>query len=579
LKAIDLFSTAFTLPGDPHIVIDNGMFHGLYWQKYLKRRGTMKRALIFALAILLLAPAVFANGGKEESKDLMVMNWNLAADPKTLDPGLNGASDGGDIGNNTHEGLVREQEGKVIPGMAESWELTDGGKTVTFKIRKDAKWSDGSDLTATISSNSWKRAMDPATASEYSWIWEYTNVVGAMDAAYGEGSLEDVGIRAVDDYTFEVKLTNPTDYFVSLMSFYHFMPVKQEAVEAGPEGAWAKDPEIYVSNGPFMLTSYVIGDGLTLEKNPNYWNADNVQIDVINVKFIDDASTSYTAYQAGEFDFLNGVGIPSAEIPKLVAENPEFYVFPLLGTYYYNFNMDLDLWADVRVRRALTLAIDREKIVEVLAKGNVPAAGFVPPGFPDNTGADFFETAGTYGIATDNSGVAEAKRLLAEAGYPNGAGFPEFVMMYNTSDGHKLVAEMMQEMWKTNLGITCTLENQEWAVFQDTRKEGDYELARGGWITDFLDPMGLLAIFQTPNTYNDPNYSNAEYDRLVSLANQTVGAEHYDALYAAQDILMNELPIIPVYHYVDYMLSSPQVKNFTRSQLGAMDFSTAYIER
>ena len=539
----------------------------------------MKRFLIFTLAVLLLAPVAFANGGKEESQDLMVLNWNLAADPKTLDPGLNGASDGGDIGNNTHEGLVREQEGKVIPGMAESWELSDGGKTVTFKIRKDAKWSDGSDLTANDFVYSWKRAMDPATASEYSWIWEYTNVVGAQDAAEGNGSLEDVGIRAVDDYTFEVKLTNPTDYFVSLMSFYHFMPVKREAVEAGPEGAWAKDPEIYVSNGPFVLTSYTIGDGLTLEKNENYWNADEVKLDVINVKFIDDASTSYTAYQAGEFDFLSATGIPAAEIPKLIAENPEYYIFPLLGTYYYNFNMDLDIWEDVRVRRAMNLAIDRERIVEVLARGNVPAAGFVPPGFPDHTGADFFETAGTYGIATDDSGVAEAKRLMAEAGYPNGEGFPEFVMMYNTSDNHKLVAEMIQEMFKTNLGIECTLENQEWAVFQDTRKEGDYELARGGWITDFLDPMGLLAIFQSTNTYNDPNYYNDEYDALVSRANGSVGAEHYEALYAAQDILMTELPIIPVYHYTDSMLSSPQVKDFTRSQLGAMDFSKAYVVR
>jgi len=539
----------------------------------------MKRFLIFTLAVLLLAPVAFANGGKEESQDLMVLNWNLAADPKTLDPGLNGASDGGDIGNNTHEGLVREQEGVVIPGMAESWELTDGGRTVTFKIRKDAKWSDGSDLTAQDFVYSWKRAMDPATASEYSWIWEYTNVVGAQDAAEGNGSLEDVGIRAVDDYTFEVKLTNPTDYFVSLMSFYHFMPVKREAVEAGPEGAWAKDPEIYVSNGPFVLTSYTIGDGLTLEKNENYWNADEVKLDVINVKFIDDASTSYTAYQAGEFDFLSATGIPAAEIPKLIAENPEYYIFPLLGTYYYNFNMDLDIWEDVRVRRAMNLAIDRERIVEVLARGNVPAAGFVPPGFPDHTGADFFETAGTYGIATDDSGVAEAQRLMAEAGYPNGEGFPEFVMMYNTSDNHKLVAEMIQEMFKTNLGIECTLENQEWAVFQDTRKEGDYELARGGWITDFLDPMGLLAIFQSTNTYNDPNYYNDEYDALVSRANGSVGAEHYEALYAAQDILMTELPIIPVYHYTDSMLSSPQVKDFTRSQLGAMDFSKAYVVR
>ena len=302
--------------------------------------------------------------------------------------------------------------------MAESWETSDDGRTVTFKIRRGLKWSDGSPLTAKDFEYSWKRAIDPATASEYGWLWQYTNVVGAYDAVEGKGSLDDVGIRAVDDYTFEVKLINPTDYFVSLSSFTTFSPVKQAAVEAGPEGAWAKNPDIYVSNGPFVLTDYTIGDGLTLEKNKNYWNADKVKLERIEVKFIDDTATGYTAYQAGEFDYIDGNSVPSSEIPTLVAENPEFYIFPLLGTYYYNFNLDLEMWQDVRVRRALTLAIDREKITEVLSRGNVPAAGFVPPGFPDHQGRDFFETSGTYGIPMDDSGVAEAQRLLAEAGYP-----------------------------------------------------------------------------------------------------------------------------------------------------------------
>ena len=545
---------------------------------------SMKKTVctVFGLLVVTASVALIGCGPKDAARDGGprdgVLRWNLAADPKTLDPGLNGASDGGDVINNTHEGLVREQQGRLIPGMAESWELSDGGSTVTFNIRKDAKWSDGSALTADDFVYSWKRAMDPATASEYSWLWQYTNVVGAYDAVQGEGSLEDVGIRAVDDSTLEVKLINPTNYFVSLMSFTHFSPVKRSAVEAGPEGAWAKDAELYVSNGPFVLTAYTIGDGLTLEKNENYWNAENVKLDRIEVKFIDDTATAYTAYQSGDFDYVNANSVPSSEIPKLLAENPEFYIFPLLGTYYYIFNLDLEVWQDERVRRALTLAIDREQITEVLSRGNVPAAGFVPPGFPDHQGRDFFETAGTYGIPTDAGGVAEAQRLLAEAGYPGGEGFPEFVMLYNTAEGHKLVAEMMQEMFKTNLGITTTLENQEWAVFQDTRREGDFELARGGWLTDFLDPMGLLAIFKTGNTYNDPSYSNEEYDALMARANETVGAEHFEALYAAQDILMNELPIIPVYHYVDFMLSTPQVKNWTRSQLGDVDFSGASVQ-
>ncbi len=539
----------------------------------------MKKILFLSVFFtLVLSTALFAAAAEETAAEQeMVLNWNLAADPKTIDPGLNGATDGGDIIANTFETLVVERNGEVRPGIAKSWDVSEDGLTITFHLR-ESKWSDGSDLTAYDFEYAWKRAMDPLTASEYSWLWEYTNVVNSTAATLGEVPVDEAGVKAIDDLTLQVELIAPTPYFVSLTSFYHFAPVKQSAIEAGPEGAWAKDPDLYVSNGPFTVTSYVIGDGLTLTKNPYFWDAENVEIDTINVKFIDEASTAYTAYKAGELDFLNDV--PPAEVPKLIAENPEFYIFPLLGTYYYNFNMDLDLWQDARVRRALTLSIDREQIVEVLAGGQVPAPGFVPPGFPDADGNDFFETAGNYGIETDDSQYAEAKALMAAAGFPNGAGFPSFTLMYNTSEGHKLVAEMVQEMWKTNLGLDVSLENQEWAVFQDTRKAGDYEVARGGWITDFLDPSGLLAIFTEGNAYNDPNFDNPAYNDAMNRALMaTTDEAHYAALYEAQDILMTELPIIPVYHYTDSLLSSPAVKGWSRSQLSGTDFRYATVNR
>lgn len=547
----------------------------------------MKKYLALMLAFL-LAMSIFsgctvqtstgsgtttASSGGETAK-LNVLKWNVGADPKTIDPGLNGASDGGDVINQTFEGLTREKSGVIYPGIAETWEVSPDGLTVTFKLRK-SNWSDGSPLTAHDFVYSWKRGMDPETASEYSWIWEYTNIVGAMEAAFGEGSLDDVGVKALDDYTLEVKLTTPTDYIISLLSFYHFLPVKQSSVEAKGEGAWAKDPQYAISNGPFVLTSYEIGKGLTLEKNKNYWNAASVKLDKIDAVFIDEASTAYQAYQSGELHFLPDV--PPSEVSRLIAEDPNFYVFPLLGTYYYNFNMKLDLFKDARVRRAFNLAIDRELICETLGAGQVPAAGFVPPGFLDADGKDFFETAGTYGIPTDLSKLDEAKKLLADAGYPNGEGFPEFTIMYNTSEGHQMVAEMVQEMLKTNLGVNSKLENQEWAVFQDTRKVGDYEISRGGWLTDFMDPSGLLSIFTTENAYNDPKFSNERYDELLSLSSKTRGKEHYDALYEAQDILMTELPVINVYHYSDVMLVSEKLQGWDRSVLGTIDFSGASI--
>ena len=516
---------------------------------------------------------------EELTKGRTELNWNIgSAGPKTIDPGLCGASDGGDVINQTFEGLIREKSGVVYPGIAESWETSADGLTITFHLR-ESNWSDGSPLTANDFVYAWKRAMAPETASEYSWLWEYTNVVGAWDYVTGEGTADAVGISAPDDYTFVVQLASPTDYFVSLMSFYHFMPVKQSAVEAegGEEGVWASTPELVVSNGAFVLTEYVIGDGLRLEKNPEYWNAENVQLTAINGKFIDLATTAYLAYQAGELDYIPDV--PVDEIPRLIAEDPNFYVFPLLGTYYYSFNMDNEMWADARVRRALSMGFDRQLVCDTLASGQVPAAGFIPPGFMDADGNDFFETAGTYGLSKDGSSVDAAKALLVEAGYPDGVGFPAFSLLYNTSEAHQTIAEIMQEQWKTNLGISCDLNNQEWAVFQDTRKEGNFELARGGWLTDFMDPSGMLGIFKTKDlAYNDPNYYNPDFEAALDKSSSaTSPQDHFKYLYEAQSIFMNDMPIIPVYHYSDTMLASPVVEGWDRSVLGTVDFTGASI--
>ncbi len=532
------------------------------------------KKLIMALMVVSVALVMITGcGGAGSAKGYM--NWNIGADPKTIDPCLNGANDGGNVINQTFEGLTRERGGKIYPGIAESWTVSEDGLTITFKLR-ESKWSDGSPLTAQDFVYAWKRGMNPSTASEYAWIWEYTNIVGAAAAVDG-GSLDDVGVKALDDLTLEVKLDHPTDYIVSLLSFYHFMPTKQSAVEQGADGAWAKNPKTAVSNGPFVLTSYKIGSGLTLAKNKNYWNADAVKLPGINGKFIDAQSTAFQAFLSGELDFLPEV--PVSEIPRLIAEDSRLHIFPLLGTYYYNFNMKLPMFRDVRVRKAMALAIDRQLITDTLGSGQVPATGFVPPGFMDSEGRDFFETAGTYGFAPDGSTVAEARRLLAAAGYPNGRGFPEFTIMYNTSEAHKQVAELIQEMLKTNLGINTKLENQEWAVFQDTRKAGNYELSRGGWLTDFMDPIGMLSIFTTHNDYNDPKFSNAEFDRLIARANVTRGKEHFDLLYKAQDILMTEVPVIPVYHYSEHYFIQDYLKGWDRSVLGTVDFSQAWLEK
>ncbi|MCF7925103.1 MAG: peptide ABC transporter substrate-binding protein [Candidatus Izimaplasma sp.] len=558
----------------------------------------MKKLLLVVVSLMLVL-GLSACGGKDEGD---VLRWNIGADPATLDPGLNGASDGGNVINNTHEGLVREINGEVLPGIAESWDVSADGKTVTFNLR-ESNWSDGSALTADDFVYSWLRAMDPATASEYSWIWHYTNVVGAEDYVNGDGTAAEVGITAVDSYTFQVELIQPTNYFVSLMAFYHFMPVKESAVDAGADGTWAKDPDVYVSNGAFVLEEYKLGEGLTLVKNDEYWNADEVGIDTIEAKFIDDASTAYASYQSGDLDFIPSV--PTDEVAVLIAESNEFYVFPLLGTYYYSFNMDKDgngvngdafdtngdevdgLFVNQKLRTALSYSINREAITEALGAGQVPAGGFVPPGFLDDDGNDFFETAGMYGMVVDDGNFDEAVTLFEEAATELGMTVSELItalegetLLYNTSEGHQFVAEKVQEQWANNLGFTINLANEEWAVFQDTRSAGNFDIARGGWLTDFMDPSGLLSIFESSNAYNDPNYYNDTFDQLLADATAaTDESVHFDKLYEAQEEFMNDMPIIPVYHYTDTMLVSDVVVNWGRSVLGSVDFTRTSIDR
>lgn len=533
----------------------------------------MKRTLLFILSALLLAGFASAGGGRDLPEPENYLNLSLGSGLKTLDPALSNEID---IGNNLFEGLIREREGVIHPGMAESWTVSADGKTYTFRIR-EAFWSDGTPLTAYDFEYSWKRSMDPALGAEWAWLWEYTNVAGAREALNGTIAPDEAGVSAVDDRTLIVDLVQPTEYFLGLISLVFFHPVRETAVAAGADGTWSMDPELCVSNGPFRMAEYSIGEGLVMVRNEQYWNADNVQIDRINMMFINSPSTAYSAYRNGELDLI--FDVPPSEVPRLVAEDPDFHIFPILGTYFYNFNLDLDIWQDARVRRAMTLAIDRGEIVTVLGQGNVPATGLIAPGLLDHAGRDFSIHSGDYDIPSDDSGYDEARELMAAAGYPDGEGFPEFELLYNTGEGHKLIAEIIQEMWKVNLGITCRLENQEWAVFQTSRLEGNFELSRGGWVVDFPDPMGFLAIFQSDNLYNRSNYVNRDYDTLVSGANIAGGRDHFEPLYAAEEILMSELPFIPVYHYTDSYLVSPVLQDWSRSVLGWLDFSTARVER
>lgn len=517
-----------------------------------------------------------ANENTEAKVAKKILKYNMAEDPRTLDPQLNSSIKAGDIINNIYEGLMREVDGKYVPGIAESYEVSDDGLIYTFHLR-DAKWSDGQPITAHDFVYSWKRAADPTTASDYANLMYY--IAGGYEFFNGEGSYEDVKVKALDDKTLEVTLTAPTPFFLELTAFYTFMPVRQDVVEKDPEG-WAKNPELIVTNGPFQLAEYKMGDRAVLAKNENYWNADNVKLDEIVCYTIVEESTSLTVYESGELDIITN--IPLQEIPQIMANNPEFHITQRNGTSFYVFNVKKPPLDDVRVRKALTLAIDRKSIVDNVTKGGeTPAVGFVPPvaGMKDTRGNIFREMAPDYGIAVDSSKVDEAKRLLAEAGYPDGKGFPEIDISYNTSEANKAIVEGIQEMWKKNLNIHATLTNQEWSVFANNRRNGNFYVARHNWIGDYADPVTFLDLYNSDGGNTASQWVSKEYNELMNkIKTENDPIKRDEALYAAEKMLFDEQLFMPIFHHTDKMLVKDYVKDWKKTTaLGNWYFGTTDI--
>jgi len=495
--------------------------------------------------------------------------WNIAVDPQTWDPTLNSAADGGHIIQNMFEGLTKETSEGIEPAAAEKWDITNDGKTYTFHLREGMKWSDGQPVTAKDFEYAWKRACDPAVASDYSFLVT-SYLVGGDEYFNGKGTIDEIGVKAIDDLTLEANLKFPVAYFLSLTSFYTYMPVRQDMVEANGEG-WEKNPETCISNGAFKLTDYQTGSHLTMVKNENYWNAETVKLAGIKGLMIVEGTTALNGYENGEIQILDGITIE--QIPRLQKEDPNFKIYPQIGTYYVNFNVDNEVFSDLRIRQAFSMAIDRKQFVEQVTKGGqTPATGFIPSGMIYSDGADIRPLdengmpALEYGLDPSKALVEEAKQLLVDAGFPNGEGLPKITFLYNTNENNKKIAEALQGMWKQNLGVDVELLNQDWAVFQETRRAGEYMMARGGWLGDYGDPMTMLDLFAVKSGNNDPqwryieepvgaphdktlNPEQEEFENAINESLVTSGKDRDAALKAAEDSLMNNMVVAPIYYY------------------------------
>ena len=505
-----------------------------------------------------------------------ILSVQIGPNPETIDPALNSAVDGGNMILHTFECLLTvAEDGTLAPGQAESWETSEDGLTWTFHLRDGLKWSDGSALTANDFVYSWRRVCDPMVAAPYA-----ETVLGMVEGyqdAIG-GNLEALGVEATDDSTLVVHLSQPCSYFGSLAAFATLSPVQQATIDANGDG-WAVNADTYVCNGTFYISEWVPGSYIMCTKNPNYWNADAIKLDGIKFNLIEDPNASYSAYQTGEVLFIKDV--PTEEIPSLEG-NPEFYVDPIIGTYYLSLNTQREPFNDPKVRKALSLAIDREYVANTLMQGTYsPASNFMGPGWIDTDGKEFIDNAngGKPYIDTTNheANVEEAKKLLAEAGYPDGAGFPSISYSTNDAGYHKVVAEYLQQAW-AEIGVELQVDIVEWASFTPMRRNGDYDAARNGWVGDYSDPSNMLDLLYSSNGNNDGKFNNAEYDAAMNTSRTTLdAAERSAALHKAEDILMNEAACIPVAYYNDFWLQSSKITGMWHSAYGYWYFMYADI--
>ena len=505
-----------------------------------------------------------------------ILSVQIGPNPETIDPALNSAVDGGNMILHTFECLLTvDQDGKLAPGQAESWETSEDGLTWTFHLRDGLKWSDGSALTANDFVYSWRRVCDPMVAAPYA-----ETVLGMVEGyadAIG-GNLEALGVEATDDSTFVVHLSQPCPYFGSLAAFATLSPVQQATIDANGDG-WAVNADTYITNGCFYISDWVPGSYIMCTKNPNYWNADAIKLDGIKFNLIEDPNASYSAYQTGEVLFIKDV--PTEEIPSLEG-NEEFYVDPIIGTYYLSLNTEREPFNDPKVRKALSLAIDREYVANTLMQGTYsPASNFMGPGWIDTDGSQFIDNAngGQPYIDTTKheANVEEAKRLLEEAGYPGGEGFPAITYSTNDAGYHKVVAEYLQQAW-AEIGVQLQVDIVEWASFTPMRRNGDYDASRNGWVGDYSDPSNMLDLLYSSNGNNDGKFNNAEYDAAMNTSRTTLdAAERSAALHKAEDILMNEAACIPVAYYNDFWLQSSKITGMWHSAYGYWYFMYADI--
>jgi len=476
--------------------------------------------------------------------DLIFIN---GAEPETLDPALITGQPEGRIVNALFEGLLRfDRAGIAGPGVASTWEISADRCVYTFHLRKEARWSDGKEITAGDFVDSWRRTLDPSTASAYSY--QLFSVKGAEDFANDPvrktPDFSSVGVKALNDHTLRVTLRQPTPYFLDLCAFPTLYPVRTDLIAKYGDD-WVK-PGKLVGNGSFVLEDWRINDAIHLRRNPLYWDAKNVALQTVEVLPVSQANVAYNFYAAHQADLIMDKGLAPPSLLDALKARPDFHAAPFLGTYFLRFNCAKGPFTDVRVRKAFAMSVDRNRITTKITRaGESTALSFVPPGIAGYKAPN--------GLPED---AQTARRLLSEAGYPDGKGFPLTTYLYSEGELNEGVAVELQSMWKEQLGVTVQLARQEWKVYLNSLGSLDFGIARSSWVGDYPDPNTFLDLFLSESGNNRTGWKNASYDLMIrDAAAENDPKKRFEFMRNAEEFLVRyEAPISPLFFYVGIQL-------------------------
>lgn len=536
----------------------------------MKKRFTLLLSMLLVLSVFLAACGAKDDAAPTKAQELTI---NISTEPPTLNPGLAQDSTSGNVLNQIFEGLTTPKaEGGVELAAAEDVKVSDDQLTYTFTL-KDSKWSNGDPVTAQDFEYAWKWVLDPANATVYSYQLYY--IKGAQDYNEGKGSVEDVAIKALDEKTLEVTLNNPTPYFLELPAFYTYFPVNSKIAQENPEWAFNAG-ESYVSNGPFKLTTWNHSSDIVVEKNENYWDAENVKLDKITMVMIKDENTALSMFNNGELDWT---GNPLDALPtdslKALKKDGKLSTQSYAGIYNYKFNTKVEPLNNANIRKALTLAIDRQSLIDNVVLGNQqPAFSIVPTSvYGDDS----------YGYFKDND-VETAKKYLEEGlkelGYASVDELPSITISYNTSEAHAKIAQSIQAMWSDNLGVKTELSNSEWGVYLDSVNSGDFQVARMGWSADFIDPINFLEMYYSANGGNNQTgWESARFQALLDQAAMEVDADkRMSLLQEAEAVFMEDMAVAPIYFNTDNWIKVDNLKGELLTALSSLYFKNAYFK-